>query len=120
MLTPLPKPAKRDKPPRSLSTARILEVRERDAYTCQHPGCYMRVERGEPHHIRSRAQFGSKRLAERDAPANLVTLCWLHHQWAQLQQPWRNYWCKASEMGLLGEAGRQDRERQTRGGGGDD
>ncbi len=74
----------------------------------------------EIHHIIPRSQFGKKKINERDALGNLVSLCRRCHGESQLQRVWSLFWREASKRGLLAETNRQARDSlaaQWKGGG---
>lgn len=55
------------------------EVKERDRYTCQHPGCTVREVPKEGvylhvHHVRPLSRGGT------NSKANLISLCETHHK----------------------------------------
>lgn len=52
------------------------EVRERDDYTCQYPGCGKRSKRIDVHHIAKRTERPDLKFEV----SNGVCLCRLHHQ----------------------------------------
>jgi len=62
------------------SEDRRREIMARDNYTCQWPGCGLRVTLGTGHvdHMRPRCVFGWK--PDADKPENLWTLCLEHHK----------------------------------------
>lgn len=53
------------------------EVRERDNYTCQFPGCGKRSKRIDVHHIAKRTERPDLKFEV----SNGVCLCRLHHDW---------------------------------------
>lgn len=53
------------------------EVRERDNYTCQYPGCSKRSKRIDVHHIAKRTERPDLKFTV----SNGVCLCRLHHDW---------------------------------------
>ena len=61
------------------SEDRRHEIMARDNYTCQWPGCGVKVTLGTGHvdHLRPRCVFGWK--PDADKPENLWTLCLEHH-----------------------------------------
>lgn len=67
------------------------EVRERDSYTCQFPGCDRRSKRIDVHHKAKRSQRPDLKLTV----SNGICLCREHHDWTD-----RNH-DEAAAMGLL-------------------
>lgn len=67
------------------------EVRERDNYTCQYPGCGYHDKHIDVHHIAKRSQRPDLRFD----PKNGLCLCRSHHDWTDHNHD------KAVEMGLL-------------------
>lgn len=53
------------------------EVRERDDYTCQYPGCGKHSRRIDVHHIAKRTERPDLKFTV----SNGVCLCRLHHDW---------------------------------------
>lgn len=53
------------------------EVRERDDYTCQYPGCGHRSKRIDVHHVAKRTERPDLKFDVN----NGVCLCRLHHDW---------------------------------------
>src|SRR5688572_29774616 len=67
------------------------EVRKRDNYTCQYPGCDRRSKRIDVHHIAKRSQRPDLKFD----PANGLCLCRSHHSWTDTHHD------EAVKMGLL-------------------
>jgi hypothetical protein len=53
------------------------EVRERDNYTCQFPGCVRSSKRIDVHHVAKRSQRPDLKLTV----SNGICLCRAHHDW---------------------------------------
>ena len=67
------------------------EVRERDDYTCQFPGCDVRSKQIDVHHVAKRSQRPDLRFET----SNAKCLCRRHHDWIDYHHD------EAVNMGLL-------------------
>jgi len=97
-----------------IDAVRARDTNEYGLVVCQWPGCEAPAE-GEPHHIESRAQYGSKQIAERDALSNQASVCGEHHRRCQYNIDGANDLLKACAAGdELGEDGDKRRRRAQR------
>lgn len=81
----------RSKPETSAMKKFKREVRERDNYTCQFPGCQVYDLHIDVHHIAKRSQRPDLKLVV----SNGICLCRQHHDWTDLNHD------EAVRLGLL-------------------
>lgn len=94
---------KKKREPPALTKAK-REVRIRDNYTCQYPGCDKQYKNIDVHHIAKRTQRPDLKFD----PANLICLCRQHHDFTDLNRR------EAERMKLVGGVSYELAKKQER------